>query len=150
MRTALWGALLGHRQESLPVGMGSTVPSQTLHTHWDSTGCTSALPLGLQPGYTERWAQSSRRGPQQCSHTYRKHILIRVSQTQWISTSFLFNPMQDTDMAIATSSMAGQKVELICWCKWKSATCTTCFCCFIQKDFNFDRLTKEQTESDNQ
>lgn len=81
--------------------------------------------------------------------TQKAHILMRVSQARWVSTSFL-NSIQDIDMTTATSSKAGQKIKLICECKWKSATCTTCFCYLIQKDFNFDRLTKEQTESDNQ
>lgn len=44
--------------------------------------------------------------------TQKTHILIRVSHTRWIPTSFL-KPIQDIDATTATSSMAGQKVELI-------------------------------------
>lgn len=75
-----------HSQVSLPADTCSTVPSQTLHTHWGSTSCTSELHRGFQPDCTGCWVPSPLCGPQQYLHTYTENRNFHeriISLLQW-------------------------------------------------------------------
>lgn len=97
----MWGTIhWSPSQVSLPVDMHSMVPSQTPHTRWGSTSCTSEFHLAFQPYCTGRWVQFPLHGLLKYLHTYtenRNFCLRLISLLQkWQMSAGLHNSRQDT------------------------------------------------------